>query len=270
MRASTDSRHRLYVQAAIDYIADHVDEPVRLEDLGRYIGLSPAYLQRIFRAQVGESPAEYARRLRLERAAWHLSRPGATVTDVALDCGYKAPEAFTRAFRSRFGLSPSEYRQGLRSRRRERTELLEVVRRPPSRVACVRFVGPYDEAEDAYDHLRHWAEPLGLLEDRNFLGIYWDDQAITAPEKTRSDAAIELPDDLRRRPGPGIQERHLPGGAYAVVRSSGRASVRETYEACFRDWFPRYGWKPASLPMIVEFSRKAEWAEATLYVAVTR
>lgn len=69
MRASTDSRHRLYVQAAIDYIADHVDEPVRLEDLGRHIGLSPAYLQRIFRAQVGESPAEYARRLRLERAA---------------------------------------------------------------------------------------------------------------------------------------------------------------------------------------------------------
>ncbi len=133
MRASTDSRHRLYVQAAIDYIADRLDERVRLEDLSRHIGLSP-----------------------------------------------------------------SRYRQGVRSRRRESTEPFEVVQRPPSRVACVRFVGPYDEANDAYDHLRHWAEPLGLLEHRNMLGIYWDDQTITAPEKTRSDAAIEVPDDLRR------------------------------------------------------------------------
>ena len=156
------------------------------------------------------------------------------------------------------------------SRRRERTEVFEVVRRSPSRVACVRFVGPYDEAEDAYDHLRHWAEPLGLLESRNMLGIYWDDQTITDPDKTRSDAAVELPDDLRPRPGPGIHERRLPGGAYAVVRHSGPASVRETYEACFRDWSPRQGWKPASRPMIVEFSREADWTEATLYVAVTR
>lgn len=61
MRASTDSRHRLYVQAAIDYIAERLGEPVRLEDLARHIGLSPAYLQRVFRAQVGESPAVYAR-----------------------------------------------------------------------------------------------------------------------------------------------------------------------------------------------------------------
>ncbi len=242
------------------------------EALARHIGLSPTYLQRVFRAQVGESPAVYARRLRLERAAWLLSRPGATVTEVALESGYEAPEAFTRAFRSRFGVSPSEYRRGLRSRRRESTEPFEVVRRPPSRVACVRFVGPYDEAEDAYDHLRHWAEPLGLLRRRKLLGIYWDDQTITDPENTRSDAAIEVPDDLtlKRHLGPGIQERHLPGGAYAVVHQSGPASVGETYETLFRDWFPRYGWKPDARPMIVELSAGGDWSDVSFYVAVTR
>ena len=270
MRASTDRRHRLFVQAAIDYIADRLDEPVRLDDLARYIGLSPTYLQRLFRAQVGESPAQYARRLRLERAAGLLNRPAATVTDVALESGYEAPEAFARAFRSRFGVSPSEYRRGVRSRRRESTAPFEVVRRPPSRVACVRFVGPYDEAEDAYDHLRHWAEPLGLLEDSNLLGIYWDDQTITDPDKTRSDAAVEVPDDLGGEFAPGIRERRLPGGAYAVVRECGAASVRETYDACFRDWFPRYGWKPDARPTIVEFLQAGDWSEASLNVAITR
>ncbi|MDE2978909.1 MAG: helix-turn-helix domain-containing protein [Acidobacteriota bacterium] len=270
MRASTDSRHRLFVQAAIDYIADHPAEAVRLEDLARYIGLSPTYLQRIFRAQVGESPAEYTRRLRLERAAWLLRRPGATVTEVALDSGYGAPEAFTRAFRSRFGVSPSAYRQSLRARRRESTEAFGVVRRPPSRVACVRVAGHYDEADDAFGHLGHWAEPLGLLESGNFVCIYWDDQTITVSENTRWDAAIEVPDDLGRVVGPGIQERHLPGGAYAVVHHRGPASVRETYEAHFRDWFPRDGWKPDARPMIVEFSRAGDWSEASLYVAVMR
>lgn len=270
MRASTDSRHRLFVQAAIDYIADRLDEPISLEELARYIGLSPTYLQRLFVAQVGESPAQYARRLRLERAAGLLSRPGATVTEVALESGYEAPEAFTRAFRARFGVSPSEYRHGVRVRRRENTEAFEVVRRPPSRVACVRFVGHYDQAEDAYDHLRHWAEPMGLLERGNLLGIYWDDQTITDPRKMRSDAAIELPDDLERVVEPGIRERHLPGGAYALVHQCGAVSVRETYEARFRDWFPRYGWKPDTRPTIVEFSRAGDWSEASLYVAVTR
>lgn len=270
MRASTDSRHRLFVQAAIDYIADHLPERVRLEDLARYIGLSPAYLQRLFVAQVGESPARYARRLRLERAAWLLHRPGATVTEVALETGYEAPEAFTRAFRSRFGVSPSEYRQGLRARMRERTGAFDVVRRPPSRVACVRVVGHYDEADDAYDHLRHWAEPLCLLESGSFLGIYWDDQTITDSGNTRWDAAIEVPDEMGRVAGSGIQERHLPGGAYAMVQHRGPASVRETYEAHFRDWFPRHGWKPDARPMIVEFSRGGDWSLASLYVAVTR
>jgi len=270
MRASTDSRHRLFVQAAIDYIADRPAETVRLEDLARHIGLSPAYLQRLFVTHVGESPAQYARRLRLERAAWLLRRPGATVTEVALESGWGAPEAFTRAFRSRFGVSPSGYRQGLRARMRERTEPLDVVRRPPSRVACVRVVGHYDEADDAYDHLRHWAEPLGLLKRGNFLGIYWDDQTITDSGNTRWDAAIEVPDELGRVVGPGIRERHLPGGAYAVVHHRGPASVRETYEAHFRDWFPRYGWKPDARPMIVEFSRAGDSSEASLYVAVTR
>ncbi len=70
--------------------------------------------------------------------------------------------------------------------------------------------------------------------------------------------------------GPGIQERHLPGGAYAVVHHCGPASVRETYEACFRDWSPRYGWKPDSRPMIVELGRGGDWSDASLYVAVTR
>lgn len=88
--------------------------------------------------------------------------------------------------------------------------------------------------------------------------------------KTRSDAAIEVPDDLRRDFRPGIQERHLPGGAYAVVHHCGPASVRETYEACFRDWSPRFGWKPDARPMIVELSRGGDWADTSLYVAVTR
>ena len=70
--------------------------------------------------------------------------------------------------------------------------------------------------------------------------------------------------------GSGIRERHCPGGAYAVVHQCDSASVRETYEARFLDWFPRHGWKPDARLTIIESRRAGDWSEAPLYVAVTR
>jgi len=55
---------------------------------------------------------EYARRLRLEKAAGRLlAEPLAAVTDVALDCGFSTSALFCRLFRARFGMSPTAWRE---------------------------------------------------------------------------------------------------------------------------------------------------------------
>ena len=73
-------------------------------------GYSVAQFYRRFRSETGERPVEQHRRLRLERAAYELTRTTHQVADISIRAGFEAPEAFTRAFRRAFGVTPSKYR----------------------------------------------------------------------------------------------------------------------------------------------------------------
>lgn len=73
--------------------------------------LSRSHAVRSFRARYGESPAEFRKRLRLERAAYALRVTARPVTEVALDAGFRSAEGFAWAFRRGFGVPPSLYRR---------------------------------------------------------------------------------------------------------------------------------------------------------------
>ncbi len=63
------------------------------------------------RRVVGETVAEFTRRLRLEKAANRLlDGSGDDVTAIALECGFSSSQNFARAFRRRFDLTPTEFR----------------------------------------------------------------------------------------------------------------------------------------------------------------
>ena len=82
-----------------------------LADLAAEDGRSPFHLQRIFSAEVGESPLQFSRRVRLQRAAASLLVTQKSVLDVALDAGFDSPEGFSRAFRTMFDISPRKFRE---------------------------------------------------------------------------------------------------------------------------------------------------------------
>jgi AraC family transcriptional regulator len=86
-----------------------------LADLAAADGRSPFHLQRIFSAEVGESPLQFSRRVRLQRAAASLLVTQKGVLDVALDAGFDSHEGFTRAFRAMFGIAPRKFREQQRA-----------------------------------------------------------------------------------------------------------------------------------------------------------
>jgi AraC family transcriptional regulator len=74
---------------------------------------------------LGESVAEFTRRLRLERAAQRLTY-GANldITSLALDLGFSISQNFAKAFKKHFDVSPSEYHeQAVRYRVSQRDEV---------------------------------------------------------------------------------------------------------------------------------------------------
>ncbi len=82
-----------------------------LADAAEATSLSPSHLQRVFTAAIGESPANYQRRLRLELGAIELRSSDARILDIAIAAGFESHEAFTRAFTDHFGIGPRDYRE---------------------------------------------------------------------------------------------------------------------------------------------------------------
>jgi AraC family transcriptional regulator len=68
--------------------------------------------QRLFRAIVGESVAEFTRRIRLETAARRLVFwPQEDITSLAMELGFSSSQNFAKAFKSHFRISPTQYRE---------------------------------------------------------------------------------------------------------------------------------------------------------------
>ncbi len=93
------------------YLHEQFSSNVRIGDLATTVGVHPVHLARVFREQLGYSPGEYLRRLRLEWAATQLTVTEQAIGDVALAAGFADQSHFTRAFKRQIGLTPGQYRR---------------------------------------------------------------------------------------------------------------------------------------------------------------
>lgn len=99
----------------------NLQEPLALDELARYAGLSRRQLERLFQRYVGCPPLKYYLELRLARARLLLQQTRMPITEVALACGFVSPPHFTKCYHDHFGHSPS----GERKHRQQRQAELE-------------------------------------------------------------------------------------------------------------------------------------------------
>lgn len=112
MRCKPDEvgRDREAVAAAAKLIEQSA-EALSLADLAAAVGYAPHHFQRIFKRDLGISPAEYARGLRNRRTEEAL-KANDRVTDVVYDAGYQSPSGFYSDAKERLGMTPSAWRDG--------------------------------------------------------------------------------------------------------------------------------------------------------------
>src|SRR3954453_18768347 len=100
------------MRRALDYIDRHLDGDLDLETVSGVAAFSKFHFHRQFTATFGLSVHRYVQLARMKRASYRLAYTDAlSVTDIAMDAGYDAPDPFARAFRQRFGQSPSSFRK---------------------------------------------------------------------------------------------------------------------------------------------------------------
>ena len=98
------------------YIAQNLAQPLSLFDLAEHMHVSDRQLARIFKTELGMTPAAYLEAARVEAARQQLEATDASLERVAATCGFHTTDTLHRAFRRTLGTTPTEYRNRFRTR----------------------------------------------------------------------------------------------------------------------------------------------------------
>ncbi|WP_190300253.1 hybrid sensor histidine kinase/response regulator transcription factor [Rufibacter hautae] len=104
------------IQKAIRVVEENIDcAEFSVELMARELGMSRVYLYKKIVALTGQSPMEFIRKIRLERAAQLLEKSQLTVAEVAYAVGFNNPRYFSKYFKEAYHMLPSVYAESKQS-----------------------------------------------------------------------------------------------------------------------------------------------------------
>ncbi|NDV94880.1 AraC family transcriptional regulator [Dysgonomonas sp. 521] len=115
-RDKSSKVHKEIVGKITDYILNNLHETLDLEQLADKASLSCFHFHRIFTKLKGETPHNFIRRCRVEKAA-RLIQSGQYLFlhEIAYECGFSTQSLFVRTFRKYYGISPHEFRKAVKT-----------------------------------------------------------------------------------------------------------------------------------------------------------
>lgn len=106
----SDSRYS-YMQRAIAYIRERLDQHLSLQDVARFVHLTPNHFSEVFKKETGQSYIEFVTLERMRKAADVLRSTQMKISEVAGAVGYEDIKYFSQQFKKYYGKTPSEFRQ---------------------------------------------------------------------------------------------------------------------------------------------------------------
>lgn len=96
------------------FVAKHLARPLTVADLAEHAHLTERHVTRVFKTELGITPAAYVEQARVEAARQRLESTDDTLTRVAAVCGFGTVSTLSRSFRRTMNTSPTEYRERFR------------------------------------------------------------------------------------------------------------------------------------------------------------
>ena len=279
-----NSAYAIRMEPVLTHIDTHAGVEINLNQLAQLAGFSRFHFQRIFVGVVGQTPAAYLRRIRLENAHRLIAEhPNRSLTNISFDCGFSSSSLFSRSFRAEFGYAPRQVQQllatgsiGLAARRspppiaktsppQEPIRPVQVGFSPTMRLAFIRCTGYGLGIGLAYARLFRTLRRAGLIGAwTKAVGISLDNPEITDPKQCRYYAGAIIP--LQCPLPSGLATITLPEGRRAIVPYSGDlAGIDQAIAWLFRNWLPTSGFFPADLPLYSLIARNPFWGESSRY-----
>lgn len=110
-----DSTNKKYVvDQIVTYFEDHYNEKISLDHIAENMYLSPFYISRIFKSEIGDSPIRYLINIRLEKAKELLENGwNGNIQEIAAEVGYDDAYHFSKLFKKKYGVPPSKMKGSL-------------------------------------------------------------------------------------------------------------------------------------------------------------
>ncbi|RRJ98855.1 AraC family transcriptional regulator [Opitutaceae bacterium TAV3] len=100
------------VNQGCSHVRNNLAERLALGDVASHFKITPEHLTRSFQRQLGVSFHRYVLAERIAQAKERLrNQPGATVTDIAFECGFVSSDHFGKVFKRHTLMTPSEFRE---------------------------------------------------------------------------------------------------------------------------------------------------------------
>ena len=112
-------------ERVMDYMRNHLAEPIRRDDLAKQARLHPTHFDRVFRESYGLTPMRMLRELRLHLARQLLETTDDTLAVIAEASGFYDAAYLSRTFKARFQQTPSDYRERVKNTKRSYLSLLK-------------------------------------------------------------------------------------------------------------------------------------------------
>lgn len=255
IKTATLTDHAARISRAVRHLSERLEHTPSLEELAGVAAFSPCHFHRVYRAMMGETPAETLARLRLSRAAAALIRTEQPMARIAREAGYGSTAAFTRAFREAHGLPPGAYRHRAGIGAVLENDMTEVsfTELPALHLATLRHQGTYMEIGATFERLSAWAGGRGLMGPQTqFYGLYWDDPHTVPADQLRSRAAMTIAAGTPL--GDGVEALTLPPLRCARLRFQGPYSELEgAYDRLYGEWLPGSGEEPEDQPALEHY-----------------
>ena len=253
------------INKVLDYIRQHLDEPLHLDMLSQVAASSRYHFHREFTATTGMPVHRFVQVLRLRRASMQLVfNPHASITDIGFEAGFANTESFSRAFKKLHGQSPGAFRKDphwqpwqvtspIHYAEEITTMNVTLIDFPDTMIAALEHHGPEHLVHRTSLQFIDWRRANGIRPDMGkTFGIHYSDPVNTLPEDYRLDIAVSVTEPV----GPndfGVVNKRIPAGRCAVVRHSGSRDFVSPAQWLYREWLPASGEQVRDYPMFFHY-----------------
>jgi AraC family transcriptional regulator len=238
-----------YINRAIDYILDHINENISVDDIASHCNFSKYYFSRMFKIETGESIHEFIKRVKMEQSAFRIKiEKGRSITDIGCDYGFSSSN-YSSAFKQHHKLSPIQFRRCIKQksllnpvfRNSIGLESFEECDKKISIEILEDFLVIYERHKGTYRNLsEHW----GVFQEKNkdyitdktlLLERTYDDPSITKIEECLYDICITVPE------GCTLENTYvLKGGKFAIYHFKGLVNqIYSSFQNIFNVWLPQ-------------------------------